>query len=310
MAAPFPSEGPGAGRPRLEVVDAQVHTWESESPRWPWDPTYGQGHAVAAVTRAANRASPVPHTALVEAMDAAGVDAALIVTSSIYGYDNGYSFDAVDRHPGRFGVVGKLDPGAAGLEEAVTRWRDRPGALGLRVVATSALQRAQLESGHFDRLFGLAERFGVPVCVYPPRALGLIPRIAARFSELTLVIDHLGLAQPPLMEPDPEPWMSLPELLALARYPNVAVKLTAVPSLSGRPHPYPDVWPAVHQVLDAFGLDRALWGSDWTRVRPLLGYREGVTWILESSELSRGDKERLLGLTLRRLFRWDRSLSR
>ena len=66
------------------------------------------------------------------------------------------------------------------------------------------------------------------------------------------------ISQPPLMTPDPEAFQRLPELLALARYPNVAAKISAVPALSRQKYPFADLWPCLHRVVDEFGPDRLM----------------------------------------------------
>jgi predicted TIM-barrel fold metal-dependent hydrolase len=74
-----------------------------------------------------------------------------------------------------------------------------------------------------------------------PHSLPLIDAIAARHSDLLLVIDHLGLMRPTV---DHETFAHLPELLALAKRPNIAVKASALTDYSGEPYPHPVLRPA------------------------------------------------------------------
>ena len=90
-----------------------------------------------------------------------------------------------------------------------------------------------------------------------------------------MVIDHLGLQQPFEPPAPPEPWADLPKLLALAAHANVMVKITGACTLSHQPFPYTDIWDPLWRIFDAFGLDRCLWGTDWTRAVALLTYRAG-----------------------------------
>ena len=78
------------------------------------------------------------------------------------------------------------------------------------------------------------------------------------------------------------------------------------PTLSKESYPFADVWPALHRVLDAFGLDRVMWGTDFTRVLEVLTYADDVNYVLESSELSDSDRERFMGGTLRTIYGWPR----
>jgi L-fuconolactonase len=239
-------------------------------------------------------------------MSAAGVDAALLVTSAVYGPDNGYPLEAAARHPDRFGVIGRIDPAAPDLDARVAGWRDQPGMLGIRLIIGSDAERTAYRSGWFDPLFAACARHQVPICLYPPGILPELGATARAHPELVLVIDHLGLSQPPLMPADPDPFGRLPELLALSRHRNVNVKLTGAPTLSTRPYPYDDLWPAIHRVLEAFGPERVMWGSDITRTGPLHSYQEAAGYIRDTAELPATDKRLVLGASLRRVFGWNR----
>src|SRR4029450_4522212 len=100
--------------------------------------------------------------------------------------------------------------------------------------------------------------------------------LAQRHPEAQLVVDHLGLNQPFEPPPPPEPFADRPQLLALARAPKGAVKVSAACPLSHRPFPFDDLWEPLGRIFDAFGMDRCLWGTDLTRATALLTYAEGV----------------------------------
>jgi predicted TIM-barrel fold metal-dependent hydrolase len=110
---------------------------------------------------------------------------------------------------------------------------------------------------------------------------------------------------------DPDPWEKLPELLSLARFPNVHVKFCGPQLLSNQPYPHPDVWPYLHQVIDAFGAERLVWASDFTRLRMVpagerwkSSYAEALGLVKDTTELDSTQKEHILGGTLRRLLSW------
>lgn len=287
----------------MEVVDAQLHGWEADRPGRPWSAAYGRSDAVEARNRAHHAAHPVGYSELLAWMEGAGVDAALLVTSAVYGTDNSYALEAVTRHPARFGVVGRVDPTAPDLEHLVAECRAR-GLLGIRLVIGSEAERAAFRAGRFEGLFRLCALHRIPLCVFPPGLLPELHPLAAALPELPLVIDHLGLGQPPLMDAATDPFAQLPDLLALARHPNVSVKLTGAPVLSRQPYPFPDLWPHLHRVLDAFGPERVMWGSDATRTAPLVGYREALAYLRDSDQLSTAEKALVLGGSLQRIFGW------
>jgi L-fuconolactonase len=129
--------------------------------------------------------------------------------------------------------------------------------------------------------------------------------LAARNPDTTIVIDHLGLQQPFEPPPPAQPWADLPSVLKLATHRNVAIKITGACTLSREAYPYKDIWDPLARIFDAFGIDRCLWGTDWTRAVGLLTYRQGVDAFRSSDRLSDADRRALMGGTLERVYRWS-----
>jgi L-fuconolactonase len=287
----------------MEIVDAQVHAWERDIAAYPWHLDFGRADLDARV-REHFEATTMPPERLLASMDAAGVDAAVIVSPTLYGDDTRYAEQAVARDPARLAFVGLVDASSPSADDVLATWRTRPGALAVRVSVYHDEAMTSLECGPLRTLLAAAERHQVPVCVYAPGYLARLGGIAELFPELRLVIDHLGLAQPspafPTVEGDA--FGELPLLLRLAPYPNVAVKATGLPSLSRSEYPFGDVWDPLRRVVDAFGCDRVMWGTDFTRVERA-SYREGVDYLREL-DFSDSELELLYGATLRRTFRW------
>jgi len=117
------------------------------------------------------------------------------------------------------------------------------------------------------------------------------------------VIDHLGLFDVAMLDQrGGDKFAGIEGLLALARYPNVAVKLTSVPLLSAEPYPHADAWPHLHAVIEAFGVERLLWGTDaFIFDHP---YDEAIDFLRASDELGPYEKQMLLGGALRRVMGW------
>lgn len=293
----------------MEIIDAQVHIVGSkDSLEWPWDANFGAAWGNMSPEMAAKIAKHDSHCdgeTMIAAMDTVGVDATILVATSHYGWDDGYSLAAAGRYPDRFRVVGRIDPSRDDVEDAVALWSDNPLTLGLRILAVSETLRARIEGGAHDRLFAAAQDHGVPICMNISGSLPMLGPIAERFPDLQFVIDHLGMKQPPLQEADNDRFQRLPELLALASRPNVAVKLTGAPTLSMMDFPYPDIWPALHAIMGAYGTERLMWGSDWTRVTGVVTYDESVRYLTESREIGDAEKRLILGANLRRIFRWQ-----
>jgi L-fuconolactonase len=273
-------------------------------------------------------------------MDAAGVDAAVIDGPPHW------TEQAATAFPTRFASVvhavlpdvphelsgsveaGAFDAEAPDLDERVGALRSRPGRLGLRVPLThpqSGENVAELEAGRFDRLWRACEKHGVPVMIFVWGNPRLAAAIARAFPDLTLIVDHLGITQPPWKPADSPPFEALPLVLGLSRYPNVSVKLIGAPTLSASGYPFGDVWPHLLRMVEAFGPERLMWGSDiqavrrhaaWTSqliVRDAPGadytYGEALAFIRDTDRLSQSDKELILGATLRRVLNWPRSVA-
>ena len=122
-----------------------------------------------------------------------------------------------------------------------------------------------------------------------------------------LVIDHLGLPQAHEPPPPAEPFADLPHLLALAAHDNIAVKISGACTLSHEPFPYKDIWDPLFRIFDAFGFDRCMWGTDWTRAVGLLTYKQGVDAFRVTDRLSDSDRATLMGETLARVYNWSPS---
>src|SRR5438046_1247377 len=132
-------------------------------------------------------------------------------------------------------------------------------------------------------------------------------QLASRNPDTQLVIDHLGLQQPFEPPAPPQPWADVPKVLALAAYDNVAIKISGACTLSHEPFPYKDIWEPLGRIFDAFGFNRCLWGTDWTRAVGLLTYEQGVEAFRVTDRLSDSERAALMGETLTRVYNWSPS---
>ena len=299
------SDETGRQRVRIpaDVVDAQLHAFAADSSECPWDPEYGRSGPNARKRQLFSE-HVVTAEDLLEMMDREDVVAAVLVHPPMYGWDNAYSLNAAVRYHDRFRVVALVNPMSKTLRDDVAALRDSGVVVGIRAVVLDHAQREGLDDGAFELLFREVEQDRMPLFVFAPGRLDAVESLARRRPGLQVVVDHLGLAQPPLMPADPEPFCELPALLRLADLGNVTVKCSGVPTLSREGFPFRDVWPRVRAVLDAFGADRVMWGSDITRVMGMHTYREAVSYLGEIMSLTDHDLELVMGATLRRLLRW------
>ena len=145
----------------------------------------------------------------------------------------------------------------------------------------------------------------LPVNVLSWGRLEQIGPLAARHPNTRIVVDHLGLLQP-FEPPKPAaPWADLPKLLALAAHDNVVVKISGAGTLSKEPFPYKDIWDPLRRIFEAFGLDRCMWGTDWTRAVAFLTYKEGVEAFRGTDRLTDSERTTLMGGTLQKVYGWS-----
>lgn len=273
------------------TIDAQVHAYERDHPGRPW---------------AAALAGPPEVTGddMVAAMDAVGVDGAVLVSPfTMYRYDASYAVEVQRKHSGRFCLVRPVDPTDPGVEATIAEWVATPGAVGIRLMLRPEVSSDPADPG-INRVLAGAARHGVPVNVLCTGRLEQVDQLARRNPDTQLVIDHLGLPQP-FQPPVPsEPWADLPKLLPLAAHANVVVKISGAGTLSHEPFPYRDIWDPLWRIFDAFGLDRCLWGTDWTRAVNLLTYREAVEAFRVTDRLTDAERALLMGESLARVYGW------
>ena len=276
----------------MPIIDAQVHTYERNHPARPW---VGVMHGRDEVTG----------EQMVAAMDAVGVDGALLVSPyTNYRFDASYALQVGAAHPGRFGLIKPVDPARPDVAEDIAEWASNPSTVGVRVLFMHGTSSDPADAG-LTRVFAAAARHGLPVNFMCWDRLEDLAALAASHPDNLVVVDHLGLRQP--FEPPPlaEPWTDLPKMLALAALPNVHIKVTGVCTMSRLAFPYVDIWDPVCRVLDAFGLERCMWGTDWTRTSPFLTYEQGVRAFQLTDRLSDSDRAALMGGTLARVYNWS-----
>jgi predicted TIM-barrel fold metal-dependent hydrolase len=285
------------------IVDSQLHVWDRDRSDLPWKPPPHDANEAA--TRRRMEEHVVTYGTMSKAMEEAGVAAALLATAGgIYANDNRYAFHAATEMPDRFAVVARLDHRDEDVSAHVRELAVTRGCVGIRVAVFTAEQVHDWEEGRMLPLLAAATENGLPVCIYPPLLLESLPSVVKRLPGLRLVIDHLGVRQPPLLPPGADGLAELPALLTLADCAGLYVKVTGLHDLSRRPPPFADLQETLRTLAGAFGADRLMWGSDWTRDTGRFSYGETVSYVLGADALTQAERELVLGGTLRTVFGW------
>jgi predicted TIM-barrel fold metal-dependent hydrolase len=286
-----------AGREEQEglamIIDAQVHPYGRRDPNSPGAHAPGAGPL------------EVNGDQLVAVMDELRIDGAICVSSwGDYHTDTTFAESVYHGHPNRIRLVAPIDTKVPGVAERVSDWRATPGAVGIRLLYRPEHMFTAADAGVAATIHA-ATSAGLPVNIHCWDRLSLMNDLAQRYPDAQLVIDHLGLTQP-LVPPAPEDVLAdLPHLLALAGYPNVVVKVSGVCTYSRQPFPYDDLWEPIARVIEAFGIERCMWGTDWTRTTAILTYGQAVRAFRDHWPLSASDRAALMGGTAAQIYNWS-----
>lgn len=236
------------------IIDAQVHIWGADSPRRPWPSAGANGR-----TAEPHRQQPFTAREVLQAMDLAGVDRAILIPPSWEGDRNDVVLAAAQAEPTRFAVMGRISDEAS--PEEMLNWRSQPGMLGVRVIL--ARTSSWITKGADHPLWRIAAEAEVPVMLATAGHTQLAAAIARRHPNLRIALDHMGTG---VLREGFDPFADAELVFELARLPNVSIKLTALPCYSKELRPWADVTPYVRRLFDLYSSERLFWGSDLSRL--------------------------------------------
>ena len=216
----------------LHIIDAQIHLWT-------------KGTVVPP-----HRTTPYLVDEALRDMDAAGVHGAILHPPSWDPDSNAQAVEAARLHPDRFAILGRIPLDRPELHGQIETWRQQPGMLGLRYTFLQPHMKSWPTDGTMDWLWPAAERLGLPVALLAGEFLPLVGTIAERHPGLRLIVDHFGVARG---NKDDAAFVTMPQVVALARHPNIAVKVTGGPQYVTDPYPFKSLQKHYRAVYDAFG---------------------------------------------------------
>ncbi len=276
----------------MTIIDSQVHAYEANTPLRPW-------HSVP------NWPAHVTGDEMVAAMDAVGVDGAIFISSfSMYRYDASYAVDVARAYPDRMAIVKPVDPDDLAVADVIADWKKTPGTVGIRIMVPAESGRDPADPG-FDRILRAAAQNDFPVNILCWGNLDVGTAIIDRHPGTRFIIDHLGIIQPRVPPAPAQPWADLPKVLELAKRPNAVIKVSGACTLSQQPHPFPDIGDPLARIFDAWGFDRCLWGTDWTRAFAVVNYEQAVKSFVATDRLSESERAMLMGGACAKAYRWS-----
>ena len=277
----------------MPIIDSQVHAYEANTPRRPW-------HSVP------NWPPHVTGDEMVAAMDRVGVDGAIFISAfSLYQYDASYAAEVQRKYPGRFAIIKPVNPADPAVGEVIAEWKKQPGAVAVRVMMTTREAGLKPDDPGLDRIAREAARHNFPVNVLFWGNLDAGTTLIDRHPNTRFIIDHMAILQPRTPPAPPEPWADLPKVLALAKRPNALIKVSGACTLSHQVYPFADIWDPLARLFDAWGLERCLWGTDWTRAFAVVNYEQAVEPFIRTDRLSERERAMLMGGACAKAYGWS-----
>lgn len=265
----------------MKLIDTHTHVISPDNKRYPTNPIGGHQS-----TWSQDR--PVDADGLLRAMDAAEIEQAVVVqASTVYSHDNRYVADVVRAHRDRFVGVYSLDALAADAVEKINYWQDQ-GLSGFRLFTTGSTMPGQGDwLGHVDSYpaWAWAEAQAIPVCLQMTmEGIPALRRLLEQFPKAIVLLDHC--ARPVLSAG--APYAAADDLLALAAFPGVNLKLTnrtLAAAAEGNSTPID----FIRTIIAAFGVDRIAWGSNFPAAEGTLATladtaREVLSGLSESEQ--------------------------
>jgi L-fuconolactonase len=275
------------------IVDAHPHIYSADKGRYPvivdpWEP-----------------GEPAEVADLQTRMNECGVERAVFIqTSTYYGWDNRYVMDSSRAHRAWATGVVTLSPDDPAHLDLLTEASEDYGVRGLR--GTSG-RTGEIGTDNVRRLWRHARDLGIVVNCMVLDDLDRVPEIEAMASELDdlpIVIDHCFMLNASNLHQTFPLEAKLVALERLAAIPNIHAKLSPGTHGSGRVYPHEDMHGPLRRVIDAFGPDRCLWGSNFPNALWSKGtsYRQNLTLFTEEMGLTVAEQDSILGGTAMRLW--------
>jgi predicted TIM-barrel fold metal-dependent hydrolase len=240
---------------------------------------------------------------LLRNLDEAGVDkAAVVQAATMYGFDNRYVADSLTDHADRLIGVCSIDLVAEDALARIDHWIGERNFAGVRIRAadgtTPVRSAASLDDERLEPVWARLMADHVPVCIQMhSNNAPVLASVLTRHPDLVVALDH---GARPRLEGGP-PYAGLAELIDLARFPNVYLKITPVTIRRAADEPGGDPVVLVNRLVEGFGADHVSWGSNFPASQ---GSLADLRALVEKALAGLGEAERadVLGGTAARIY--------
>ncbi|GAB2280703.1 hypothetical protein Dimus_015329 [Dionaea muscipula] len=292
------AETTSSAPPPSKIIDSHLHVWASPqeaAEKYPYFP--GQEPTF-----------PGDVDFLLQCMEEAGVDGALIIQPINHKFDHSLVTSVLKRYPMKFIGCCLANPAKDGsgvnqLEELISKDGYRAIRFNPYLWPSGELMTNEIGKAMFSK----AGDLGVPVGFMCMKGLNQhiteIEELCANYPSTTVLLDHLAFCKPPRSD---EEAVAFSNLLKLSRFPQVYVKFSALFRVSRDKFPYGDLTSMLSQLVSIFGANRVMWGSDFPFVVRECGYKgakEAVSHLAHQVPLSAEELGWIMGGTAMQLFK-------
>jgi len=239
----------------MRLIDSQIHLWTDQ----------------AAASKMLQQALSAEE--ILTEMDACGVSRTYLVPG--HSAANDLCVQAAKKWPDRFKALALLSLDKQVSRDVVGQWQ-QSGFIGARLTFPPYREVSWLDDGTADWFWPLANELALPVMMWAPKRAATMGELAQRYPRIRFIVDHINLF---VMDKGEAVEREISSVLPLARLPNVAVKVSSLPAHSSEPFPSRDMHGHIERVIAAFGADRAMWGTDLTRM--VCSYTQAITLFTE-----------------------------
>lgn len=272
-------------------IDAHVHVWIPENEYYPFTPKRSKADLFEGSAEV-----------LLNVMERNNVSHAVLVQPGIYGSDNSYMMDSFDKYPGKFAAICRVDQSSKSAPADLEFWVKKRGAQGIRILLGQYTPETWNHGKPEYPLWEKIRELGIAVgYLIVPGQASMVEDMLKQFPEVPVILDHLGK---PVKEESPE-YPGFQNILRLAAYPQVYIKLSALSFHSKEKYPYKDMLVCAEKAVNAFKPGRVMWATDFCATLGAHNYHTDIELLEQHMPfLSDSDKDWIYAKTALKLFKF------
>ena len=234
----------------FDRIDAHQHFWKFDAIRDSW---INEDMAIL-------KKNFLP-TQLDSLLKENGIDGSVVVQSDQSEIENTFQLKNAAENNFIRGVVGWVDLQSAEIEDRLAYYQQFKKLKGFRHVLQGEIQRDLMLTPAFKNGISLLIKYGFTYdLLVLPDQLKFVKKLVEAFPDQLFVIDHI--AKPSIKSKDIIGWQK--DIVALAPYKNLYCKISGMVTEADLKNWKPeDLTPYMNVVVETFGTNRLMYGSDW-----------------------------------------------